>query len=229
MRTWVDTDKICEDTLNIIKLLSTSDVIKFSDVSEKIILLEECLDEEEYECGWFSDAAFKLLKDLLRIRIKLRKTDPTHHLVPVLIQAVDGLKEQLRLNRKHANELRPGVSEEGRNDEITAAERQKPGQKGLSLSAAIVPERGAGVAKTIWSYLHSVYGRYGHGRVSDAGRAVDVSADGDSASQNGGAGDSFCGGAVMVTGIQLCTAGRFVSAQDRECIKAEEGPVWHKY
>ncbi|STT72454.1 Uncharacterised protein [Klebsiella pneumoniae] len=35
MRTWVDTDKICEDTLNIIKLLSTSDVIKFSDVSEK--------------------------------------------------------------------------------------------------------------------------------------------------------------------------------------------------
>lgn len=141
MRTWVDTDKICEDTLNIIKLLSTSDVIKFSDVSEKIILLEECLDEEEYECGWFSDAAFKLLKDLLRIRIKLRKTDPTHHLVPVLIQAVDGLKEQLRLNRKHANELRPGVSEEGRNDEITAAERQKPGQKGLSLSAAIVPER----------------------------------------------------------------------------------------
>ncbi|EPK7749791.1 hypothetical protein P4R02_004414 [Klebsiella pneumoniae] len=105
MRTWVDTDKICEDTLNIIKLLSTSDVIKFSDVSEKIILLEECLDEEEYECGWFSDAAFKLLKDLLRIRIKLRKTDPTHHLVPVLIQAVDGLKEQLRLNRKHANEL----------------------------------------------------------------------------------------------------------------------------
>ena len=46
MRTWVDTDKICEDTLNVIKLLSTSDVIKFSDVSEKIILLEECLDEE---------------------------------------------------------------------------------------------------------------------------------------------------------------------------------------
>lgn len=105
MRVWVDTDKICEDTRNIIKLLSTSDVIKFSDVSEKIILLEECLDEEEYECGWFSDAAFKLLKDLLRIRIKLRKTDPAHHLVPVLIQAVDGLKEQLRLNRKHANEL----------------------------------------------------------------------------------------------------------------------------
>lgn len=105
MRNWVDTDEICEDTLNIIKLLSSSDVIKFSDVSEKIILLEECLDEEEYECGWFSDAAFKLLKDLLRIRIKLRKTDPAHHLVPVLIQAVDGLKEQLRLNRMHANEL----------------------------------------------------------------------------------------------------------------------------
>ncbi|EHG8285156.1 hypothetical protein J5259_005350 [Klebsiella oxytoca] len=105
MRTWVDTDKICEDTRNIIKLLSTSDVNKFSDASEKIILLEECLDEEEYEWGLFSDAAFKLLKDLLRIRIKLRKTDPAHHLVPVLIQAVDGLKEQLRLNRKHANEL----------------------------------------------------------------------------------------------------------------------------
>ena len=105
MRAWVDTDKICEDTRNIIKLLSASDVIKFSDVSEKIIFLEECLDEEEYECGWFSDAAFKLLKGLLRIRIKLRKTDPAHHLVPVLIQAVDGLKEQIRLNRKHANEL----------------------------------------------------------------------------------------------------------------------------
>ena len=105
MRVWVDTNKICEDTRNIIKMLSASDVNKFSGVSEKIILLEECLDEEEYECGWFSDAAFKLLKDLLRIRIKLRKTVPVHHLVPVLTQAVDGLKEQLRLNRKHANEL----------------------------------------------------------------------------------------------------------------------------
>ncbi|TCZ55648.1 hypothetical protein [Klebsiella grimontii] len=105
MKAWVDTDKICEDTRNIIKLLSASDVIKFSDVSEKIILLEECLDEEEYECGWFSDAAFKLLKDLLRIRIKLRKTDPAHHLVPVLIQAVDGLRVQLRLNGRHASEL----------------------------------------------------------------------------------------------------------------------------
>ena len=58
MRVWVDTDKICEDTQNIIKMLSASDVNKFSCVSEKIILLEECLDEEEYECGWFSDAAF---------------------------------------------------------------------------------------------------------------------------------------------------------------------------
>lgn len=33
----------------------------------------------------------------------------------------------------------------------------------------------------------------------------------------------------QLTGIQLCTAERFLYAQDRECIKAEEGPVWHKY
>lgn len=105
MRNWVDTDKICEDTLNIIKLLSTSDVIKFSDVSEKIILLEECLDEEEYEWGLFSDAAFTLLKTLLRIRLKLRRTDPGHHLIPVLTQAVDGLREQLNLNCTHVKEL----------------------------------------------------------------------------------------------------------------------------
>lgn len=83
MRVWVNTDEICENTRNIIKMLSTSDVIKFSDVSEEIILLEECLVEEEYECGWFSDAAFKLLKTLLRVRITLRKTDPGHHLIPV--------------------------------------------------------------------------------------------------------------------------------------------------
>lgn len=92
MRTWVDTDEICESARNIIKMLSTSDIDKFSGVSEKIILLEECLDEEEYECDWFLDIVFKLLKDLLRIRIKLRKTDPGHHLVPVLTQAVDGLR-----------------------------------------------------------------------------------------------------------------------------------------
>lgn len=36
-------------------------------------------------------------------------------------------------------------------------------------------------------------------------------------------------GTMKLTGIQLCTAERFVYAQDRECIKAEEGPVWHKY
>lgn len=105
MRVWVDTDKICENTRNIIKMLSASDVIKFSDVSEKIILLEECLDEEEYEWGLFSDAAFTLLKTLLRIRIKLRRTDPGHHLIPVLTQAVDGLREQLNLNWTHVKEL----------------------------------------------------------------------------------------------------------------------------
>ncbi|HDS6410583.1 TPA: hypothetical protein QHZ98_003376 [Klebsiella oxytoca] len=105
MRTWVDTDEICENTRNIVKMLSTSEVDKFSDVSEKILLLEECLDEEEYECGWFSDIAFKLLKDFLRIRIKLRKTDPGHHLIPVLTLAVDGLREQLNLNWTHVKEL----------------------------------------------------------------------------------------------------------------------------
>lgn len=105
MKTWVNSDDICENTRNIIKMLSTSDVIKFSGVSENIILLEECLDEEEYECGWFSDAAFTLLKTLLRIRIKLRKTDPEHHLIPVLTQAVDGLREQLKLNWTHVKEL----------------------------------------------------------------------------------------------------------------------------
>lgn len=105
MRTWVDTDEICENTRNIIKMLSTSDVIKFSGVSEKIILLEECLDEEEYECGWFSHNAFTLLKALLRIRIKLRRTDPRHHLIPVLTQAVDGLRQQLNLNWTHVKEL----------------------------------------------------------------------------------------------------------------------------
>lgn len=35
MRTWVDTDEICENTRNIVKMLSTSEVDKFSDVSEK--------------------------------------------------------------------------------------------------------------------------------------------------------------------------------------------------
>ncbi|MBZ7306499.1 hypothetical protein [Klebsiella oxytoca] len=105
MRAWVDTDKICENTRNIIKMLSASDVIKFSDISEEIILLEECLDEEEYECGWFSDAAFKLLKTLLRVRIKLRKTDPGHHLIPLLTLADDGLREQLNLNWTHVKEL----------------------------------------------------------------------------------------------------------------------------
>lgn len=105
MRSWVDTDEICEDTRNIIKLLSTSDVIKLSGVSENIILLEECLDEEEYEWGLFSDAAFTLLKTLLRIPIKLRRTDPGHHLIPVLTLAVDGLREQLNLNWTHVKEL----------------------------------------------------------------------------------------------------------------------------
>ncbi|MEQ0232506.1 hypothetical protein [Klebsiella sp. CN_Kp109] len=105
MRVWVNTEKICEDTRNIIKMLSASDVIKFSDVSEKITLLEECLDEEEYEWDRFSDDAFKLLKTLLRVRIKLRKTDPGHHLIPVLTLAVDGLREQLNLNWTHVKEL----------------------------------------------------------------------------------------------------------------------------
>lgn len=116
-----------------------------------------------------------------------------------------------------------------RRPEVSPQVSIRDGIQVVALSAAIIPERGACVAKKFWSYLCRVYGGHGHRRTSHAGRSVDVSGDGDSASQNGGAGDSFCGGAVMVTGIQLCTAERFVYAQDRECIKAEEGPVWHKY
>lgn len=68
MKTWVNSDDICEDTRNIIKSLSTPEFGEFGDVRESIISLKECIDEEEYDFYVFSDAAFTLLKTLLKIR-----------------------------------------------------------------------------------------------------------------------------------------------------------------
>lgn len=105
MKTWVNSDDICEDTRNIIKSLSTPEFGEFGDVRESIISLKECIDEEEYDFYVFSDAAFTLLKTLLKIRIKLRKADPGHHSIPALTLAVDDIRKQLKLNERYVHEL----------------------------------------------------------------------------------------------------------------------------
>ena len=49
MKTWVNSDDICEDTRNIIKSLSTPEFGEFGDVRESIISLKECIDEDTPE------------------------------------------------------------------------------------------------------------------------------------------------------------------------------------
>jgi len=104
MRVWVNSDNICEDTRNILGLLSAPEFTEFHGLSERIILLEKCLDEEEYDDWMFSDTAFALLKVLLKIRLKLRRIDPRNNLIQVLSLVIDEIRKQLKLNEKYMRE-----------------------------------------------------------------------------------------------------------------------------
>ncbi|MBY8360069.1 hypothetical protein KXZ58_24395 [Klebsiella pneumoniae] len=85
-------------------MLSAPDHKEFKELNDIIILVEQCIDDEEYDFVLFSSTTFSLLKSLLKIRLKLRKSDPSNTLIPTLSLVIDEIRKQLKLNEVYIRE-----------------------------------------------------------------------------------------------------------------------------
>ncbi|BDO22804.1 TPA: hypothetical protein ACS29X_004526 [Klebsiella oxytoca] len=104
MKTWIDSDDICKNTRDVLSVLSAPDHKEFKELNDIIILVEQCIDDEEYDFVLFSSTTFSLLKSLLKIRLKLRKSDPSNTLIPTLSLVIDEIRKQLKLNEVYIRE-----------------------------------------------------------------------------------------------------------------------------
>lgn len=104
MKTWIDSDDICKNTRDVLSVLSATDHKEFKELNDIIILVEQCIDDEEYDFVLFSSTTFSLLKSLLKIRLKLRKSDPSNTLIPTLSLVIDEIRKQLKLNEVYIRE-----------------------------------------------------------------------------------------------------------------------------
>ncbi|STZ74957.1 Uncharacterised protein [Klebsiella pneumoniae subsp. ozaenae] len=77
---------------------------EFKELNDIIMLVEQCIDDEEYDFVLFSSTTFSLLKSLLKIRLKLRKSDPSNTLIPTLSLVIDEIRKQLKLNEVYIRE-----------------------------------------------------------------------------------------------------------------------------
>ncbi|MFU9516344.1 hypothetical protein ACNA4V_24555 [Klebsiella pneumoniae] len=104
MKTWIDSDDICKNTRDVLSVLSAPDHKEFKELNDIIMLVEQCIDDEEYDFVLFSSTTFSLLKSLLKIRLKLRKSDPNNTLIPTLSLVIDEIRKQLKLNEVYIRE-----------------------------------------------------------------------------------------------------------------------------
>ncbi|STU46541.1 Uncharacterised protein [Klebsiella pneumoniae] len=104
MKTWIDSDDICKNTRDVLSVLSAPDHKEFKELNDIIMLVEQCIDDEEYDFVLFSSTTFSLLKSLLKIRLKLRKSDPSNTLIPTLSLVIDEIRKQLKLNEVYIRE-----------------------------------------------------------------------------------------------------------------------------
>lgn len=67
--------------------------------------LKNCISEDEYCNMEFYETGYAFLKALLRTRLRLKKTDPAHPLLPLLYSSVEALRTQLKENEVYVRLL----------------------------------------------------------------------------------------------------------------------------
>ncbi|HGF4700446.1 hypothetical protein OHF33_24875 [Escherichia coli] len=105
METFPDPDDIRGKTADILSALSVDNIPERYGFTAELASLKNCISEDEYCNMEFYKTGCAFLKALLRTRLRLKKTDPAHPLLPVISSSVEELRTQLKENEAYVRLL----------------------------------------------------------------------------------------------------------------------------
>ncbi|MBZ8513680.1 hypothetical protein H5Q88_22700 [Escherichia coli] len=105
METFPDPDDIRGKTADILNALSVDNIPERYGFTAELASLKNCISEDEYCNMEFYETGCAFLKALLRTRLRLKKTDPAHPLLPVISSSVEELRTQLKENEAYVRLL----------------------------------------------------------------------------------------------------------------------------
>ncbi|EFI5800532.1 hypothetical protein [Escherichia coli] len=105
METFPDPDDIRGKTADILSALSVDNIPERYGFTAELASLKNCISEDEYCNLEFYETGCAFLKALLRTRLRLKKTDPAHPLLPVISSSVEELRTQLKENEAYVRLL----------------------------------------------------------------------------------------------------------------------------
>ncbi|ANP05507.1 hypothetical protein ABLI10_004757 [Escherichia coli] len=105
METFPAPDDIRGKTADILSALSVDNIPERYGFTAELASLKNCISEDEYCNMEFYETGCAFLKALLRTRLRLKKTDPAHPLLPVISSSVEELRTQLKENEAYVRLL----------------------------------------------------------------------------------------------------------------------------
>ncbi|EGG1310206.1 hypothetical protein IDB00_004107 [Salmonella enterica] len=105
METYPNPDDIRENTADILKALTVDNIPERYGFTAELASLKNCISEDEYCNMEFYETGYALLKVLLRTRLRLKRTDPAHPLLPPISSSVEALRAQLKENEAYVRLL----------------------------------------------------------------------------------------------------------------------------
>lgn len=103
METYPDPDDIRKNTADILKALTVDNIPERHGFREELASLKNCINDDEYCYMTFYETGYAFLKALLRTRLRLKRTDPAHSLLPLISSSVEALRTQLGVSLEIGN------------------------------------------------------------------------------------------------------------------------------
>ncbi|ENN3860986.1 hypothetical protein AB9P61_004479 [Escherichia coli] len=105
METFPDPDDIRGKTADILNALSVDNIPERYGFTAELASLKNCISDDEYCKMAFYETGFVFLKSLLRTRLRLKRTDLAHPLLPLISSSVEALRVQLKENEVYVRLL----------------------------------------------------------------------------------------------------------------------------
>ncbi|WP_096978668.1 hypothetical protein [Escherichia coli] len=105
MENFPDPDDIREKTADILKALSVNNIPERYGFTVELTSLKNCISNDEYCFNEFYETGYAFLKALLRTRLRLKRIDPAHPLLPLISSSVEALRTQLKENDVYVRRL----------------------------------------------------------------------------------------------------------------------------
>ncbi len=101
METFPDPDDIRGKTADILNALSVDNIPERYGFTAELASLKNCISDDEYCNMEFYETGCALL----RTRLRLKRTDPAHPLLPLISSSVEALRAQLKENEAYVRLL----------------------------------------------------------------------------------------------------------------------------